>query len=114
MARHNQTGRIGEAIAAEFLEQKGFKIVSRNYKKPYGEIDLIASKGGKYWFIEVKSVSHETGAQKIFVPHEMRPEENVHPQKVQRLKRVIQVYLLSYHISSDWQFDIISGTIPSR
>ena len=40
-----EVGRVGEDIAAQFLERKGFKILARNYRKPWGEIDIIAEKG---------------------------------------------------------------------
>ena len=97
MAKHNETGRIGEDIAARYLERKGFQIVSKNFFKPYGEIDIVSrEKSGKYHFVEVKTVSHET----------YRPEENMHPQKVRRLMRVVEVYLVSHGITDEWQFDL--------
>ena len=115
MARHNKIGSLGEKIAAEFLEGKGFKIVSRNYRKTYGELDLVAFKANKCHFVEVKSVSWETPRSSgNGVSHETKnPLENIHPQKVQRLKRVIQVYLVSHEIR-DWQFDIIAVLIDQN
>ena len=49
-------GEIGEEIACQFLERKGFKILERNYRKPWGEIDIIAEKDGVIRFVEVKAV----------------------------------------------------------
>lgn len=103
MAKHNEVGKIGEDLAAGFLERKGFKTIQRNFWKPYGEIDIVSrEKSGKYRFIEVKTVSG--------VPHgtrQYRPEENMHPQKIRRLMRVIQVYLVSHGTIEDWQFDVV-------
>ena len=114
MAKHNQVGKIGEDIAADFLIGKGFKVVQRNYWKPYGEIDIVSrEKSGKLRFIEVKTVSHGMEALiKGAVPHgtrgTYRPEENVHPAKVKRLMRVIQAYLVSHETDADWQFDVVA------
>jgi len=111
-------GDLGENIACRFLVKRGFEIVERNYLKKWGELDIIARKGQKLHFIEVKSVSHmpvsyETNAYK--------PEDNLHPWKLKRLSRVIQTYLLSYrpeksvsyetrqtNIETDWQFDVMT------
>ena len=102
MAKHNQTGKIGENLAVQFLEGKGFTTICRNFWKPYGEIDVVSrEKSGKYRFVEVKTVTD--------VPHgTYRPEENIHPQKVRRLMRVIEVYLISHGTEvKDWQFDVV-------
>ncbi|MFA5877025.1 MAG: YraN family protein [Candidatus Paceibacterota bacterium] len=117
MAKHNIVGRIGEDIAREFLIGKGFIFVSANYRKPYGEIDLIFKDiSNKLIFIEVKTVSWETPAiSNVSVSHETpHPEENIHPQKIQRLKRVIQTYLVSHEIVGDWQFDVIAVFLDQK
>ena len=46
-----ETGRVGEAVAAQFLVRKGFRIIERNYRKPWGEIDIIAEKGAVVRFV---------------------------------------------------------------
>ncbi len=111
MAKHNEIGVIGEDIAVDFLRQKGYRVVSRNFRKPYGEIDIIAfGSDGVLRFIEVKSVSWETRRTPSgTVPHETpRPEENVHPNKIKRLIRVIESYLISRETDSEWEFDVIA------
>lgn len=117
MARHNITGTIGESLAKEFLIGKGLKFVSANYRKPYGEIDLIfKDKSNKHVFVEVKTVSWETDKPSITsVPYETyRPEENIHPAKVARLLRVIQAYLVSHEIEGDWQFDVVAVFLDQK
>lgn len=108
MAKHNEIGAIGEVVAGEFLESKGHKILDRNFRRPYGEIDIVSrGTSGKVHFVEVKSVSHGT-ASNAGVGEYFRPEENVHPKKMERLMRVIQAYLLQKNVESEWQFDVIA------
>jgi len=102
-------GEIGENAATEFLKENGFSIVDRNYTKKWGEIDIIAEKSNKLYFIEVKSVSrpdltnviHETSDQ-------YNPEDNMHPWKLKRMARTIQTYLLSKNLDDkEWQVDLL-------
>jgi Holliday junction resolvase-like predicted endonuclease len=111
-----KTGELGENIATKFLVKRGFLILDRNYTKKWGEIDIIAEKGDKLYFIEVKSVSRET--LNTFIPksysgsderYQSRPEDNMHPWKLKRLSRTIQTYLISKKVSDDkeWQVDLL-------
>ena len=86
-------GDLGENIACKFLMKHGFEIVEQNYSKKWGEIDIIARKGDKLHFIEVKSVSHMPVS---YETDNYKPEDNLHPWKLERLSRVIQTYLLGY------------------
>jgi len=53
--RTQKFGKSGEDIAAKSLEKKGFQIVCRNYRSPFGEIDIIAKNNDTIVFVEVKS-----------------------------------------------------------
>ena len=109
MAKHNEVGRIGEDIASRFLSEKGLKVVERNFRRPYGEIDIVSRESsGIYRFVEVKTVSWETGEPGVSHETGYRPEENMHPQKVKRLMRVIESYILFRSIEEDWQVDVIA------
>ncbi|MBY0539541.1 YraN family protein [Patescibacteria group bacterium] len=112
MAKHNEIGRIGEKVAEEYLVSKGHTILSRNYRKPYGEIDLVSRKDECVHFVEVKSVSWETGESAVSERH--RPEENVHPQKIKRLLRTIESYILERNVVGDWQFDVIAVYLDEK
>jgi putative endonuclease len=105
-------GNIGENVAAEFLTKHGFTVLDRNYLKKWGELDMVAKKDNVIHFIEVKSVSRKTSD---WVTHETsgyKPEENVHPQKLKRLARTMQTYLLEKRLDNvDWQLDIITTLI---
>ena len=102
-------GEIGENIAVKFLVKHGFSILDRNYTKKWGEIDIVAEKAGKLYFIEVKSVSRETLDNVIHETLDYKPEDNMHPWKLKRLSRTIQTYLLSKKISDEkeWQVDLL-------
>jgi putative endonuclease len=108
--RENQKiGRVGEETACKFLVKQGFDIVDRNYLKKWGEIDIIAKKGSNLHFIEVKTVSREnirSVSQETL--DEYRPEENVHPKKLDRLSRTMQSYILEHNIGDAWQLDVVS------
>ena len=104
-----KTGEIGENVAVKFLMKHGFRILDRNYTKKWGEIDVVAEKDSKLYFIEVKSVSCETLNN---VNHETldqyHPEDNMHPWKLKRLSRTIQTYLLSKNLDEkEWQVDLL-------
>lgn len=100
-------GELGEGIACNFLIKSGFSILERNYTKKWGEIDIIAEKKDKRYFIEVKSKKVENFD---LIDNETinRPEENMHIWKLQRLRRVVETYLISKRLGSiDWQFDLL-------
>lgn len=110
MAKHNEIGRIGEDVAVAFLRGRGHRIIDRNYRKPYGEIDIISRERGKVYIWEVKTVSYETGESRIGdISHETyRPEDNVHRGKLKKLSRVIQAYIFSHETVGDWEFGVIA------
>lgn len=101
-------GAIGEDAVCIYLKRKGYTVTDRNYLKKWGELDVVAQKGKKIYFIEVKSVSRSFDD----VPHEThdryRPEDNMHPWKLKRLSRTIQSYLLDKNVPDEveWQFDV--------
>ncbi len=82
MQNNQYIGQLGENIAVRYLSDKGFEVIERNFRQKWGEIDIIAQKGGVLHFVEVKSIQGS-----------YRAEENVHAQKIKRLKRTILTYL---------------------
>ncbi len=102
-------GELGENVACKFLMKHGFTVLERNYTKKWGEIDIIAQKGEKIYFTEVKSVSFVTLPDfSSDNPFTKRPEENMHPWKLRRLSRTIQTYLINKRIgNTPWQFDVL-------
>ena len=112
MRNHLSIGKLGEDLACRFLEERGFEVIGRNYRKKWGEIDIIVKKNSILHFVEVKSVTREIvpGAISRVTNNIFQPEDNIHPWKIKRLSRAIQSYLLDYNVSdeTEWQFDIVA------
>ena len=105
-----QIGKIGENIAEKFLVKHGFEVLDRNYTKKWGEIDLVALKDNKVYFIEVKSVKRDNlERQRKEDLDSYKPEDNMHPWKMKRMSRTIQTYLLDKKIpeNTEWQVDLL-------
>lgn len=116
----NKIGAYGEDIAAKYLEKLGHNVIDRNYLKKWGEIDIVSRETSQnrsvIHFVEVKTVSYETKdqLQRAVSYGNYRPEENVHPEKLKRMYRTIESWLLEHDYSQDWQIDIISVRIVPR
>lgn len=107
-------GQIGEDCACEWLKNNGYSVVDRNYLKKWGEIDIVAKKGGILHFVEVKSVSRSINdVTHVTSNNDYRAEDNMHPWKLERLGRVIQSYMLDKNVSdeTDWQLDLVTVEI---
>ena len=94
-------GEIGENYACSFLEKDKFVIIERNYRKKWGEIDIIAQKDGKLHFFEVKSLRVASLGSVDLV---YRPEENVHGLKVRSIRRMIETYLFESNNGAECDF----------
>ncbi|MBU0618655.1 YraN family protein [Patescibacteria group bacterium] len=77
-----QTGQLGEKLAAAYLCKKGYKVVERNFRTRFGEIDLIVQKDGCLVFVEVKATQGRG-----------QPEWQITPHKLQQVKKMAQIYL---------------------
>lgn len=71
-----ETGKVGEEIAKDYLKRKGYKIIEQNYKTKYAEIDLVAKKGNKMVFVEVRTKKGEDFGT---------PEETINKRKLRKL-----------------------------
>lgn len=100
------TGRLGEVFAAEYLERLGYKILEKNYRKQFGEIDIVARDQGTLVFVEVKTRhSNFYGA----------PVEAVDIRKQRQLSRIAQGYLLSCQLhDTAARFDVIGVTLDKN
>lgn len=76
-------GKKGEEIAASFLKSKGYRVIDRNFKSRYGEIDIIALEGDFLVFIEVKT------RDELF---DEKPEEAMTPWKIGRLIKTAEYF----------------------
>jgi putative endonuclease len=96
----NPTAKLGEDKACECLEKHGFKILERNYRKTYGEIDVIAVEKDILCFIEVK-----TRTSNLFGS----PLEAITPWKLRSLIKTAQYYKMTHHnLPESLRIDAIS------
>lgn len=98
-------GKIGENIFVKYLENKGYKIIERNYRKKWGEIDVIAEKNKVLHFFEVKS------GEAFSCENDIRPEENITSHKKHQLRKIIQTYLFDKKIPEEKEFQIDAGIV---
>lgn len=95
-----QTGTSYEIKAEEYLIQKGYKILERNFRNRSGEIDIIAKDGEYFCFIEVKyRTTNDFGS----------PLEAVDYRKQNQIRKVAMYYLMKNKLS-EWtpcRFDVI-------
>jgi putative endonuclease len=93
-------GEQGELIARRYLKKKGYKIIESNYKRKWGELDIIAKKKNKLFFFEVKYGSKAS----CFLP-----ESRVNRQKKRQLVKMAHLYLTEKEIPPDTpcQIDIL-------
>lgn len=80
-------GKLGEDFAVKFLQNKGYKVIQRNFRSKLGEIDIVGQDDDTLVFVEVKSRwSRKYG----------KPEEAVGPKKLFRVRRMAEYYLLTH------------------
>ncbi|MEA2013824.1 MAG: YraN family protein [Thermodesulfobacteriota bacterium] len=104
---HNiEKGKEGEDIAAACLREKGYKIIERNYRCRYGEIDIIAMDGVDIVFIEVKSRKSDNFGL---------PEEAVGLTKQKKISKVALNYLIEKElVDHNARFDIVAIRFMSQ
>ncbi|MFP4579251.1 MAG: YraN family protein [Candidatus Sumerlaeia bacterium] len=98
---HLEVGRQGEKAAARYLWKKGYRIIERNYKAFRGEIDIIAEKAERLYFVEVKTRTS---------PHLAEPQERVDRVKKEHLRNAARYYLREFieEPPAGYQFDVIA------
>lgn len=116
----NRVGAYGEEIAANYLKKLGHVVLDINYLKQWGEIDIVSretiNNKAIIHFVEVKTVSYETKTdlERAVSYGTWRPEENVHPKKIQKMNRAIETWLMEYDCNNEWHIDVIAVRIVQR
>lgn len=96
---HHYTGKLGEAMAARYLEENGFVILHCNWRFARYETDIIAVKDNLLHFIEVKTRrSTQFGY----------PEESVSPKKMKHMMRCAAAFQGQYPGWRRLQYDVLS------
>jgi len=108
-----RVGNLGERIAENYLKNKGYQILDRNFvfripgNPQKGEIDIVAKKGDTISFVEVKTLRDALG---------FSPEEKVNFSKSRKLVKTAESWLMKNKIplNSKWQIDVISIKIEQN
>jgi len=95
----NPIGILGEQEAVRMLEQKGFRIIERNWRMGHLEVDLIAENSKEIVFAEVKARTSTFGGK--------MPEQYVDELKKRRLVAAANAYIKYRNIEKNPRFDII-------
>ena len=98
MKHNRKVGQWGEETAVKYLGQRGYEIITRNARTPYGEIDIITRQGDVTIFVEVKTL---TSSRNFF------PEQNVTARKREHMLACAECYAAENNIDH-WQIDVIA------
>lgn len=99
MAKHNETGQEGEKAAADFLENKGYQILHRNWRYKRAELDIVAMDRKTMVFVEVKTRTDYTFD---------RPENAVDGKKQRLMTQAAIAYMAESGHNWAIRFDILS------
>ncbi len=99
------TGRLGEALAAQRLQELGWRVVATNWRCPRGEIDIIARDGEWLVLVEVRTRSNRTFGL---------PEESVDARKQRRLALLGSWYVRAVGWKGPWRIDVVALEIDQR
>ena len=105
MARHNNTGKEGEKLAAIYLAERGYQLIHQNWRHRNWEVDVIASKNNRLHIIEVKTRTS------LAFGH---PEDNMDNKKMQSLINAAEEYMYQNPGWKQLQFDILAITIMNN
>ena len=99
MAEHNELGKLGEELAAEYLQKKGYVILATNWLFQKAEIDILAQKENTLAVVEVKTRSSTNFGL---------PQDFVKPKKIQLLVKAVNAYVNENDLDIEVRFDIIA------
>jgi putative endonuclease len=102
LTKKQALGTRAEQLAADYLQQRGYKILARNWRRPDGEIDLVVGAEGLCVFVEVRS---RTGTERG------HPLETVDARKRARVLRAARMYIDEEQPQfSCFRFDVVAIT----
>jgi len=105
MAQHNELGKKGEEIAADFLQKVGYEILERNWVFQKAELDIVAQKDNILAIVEVKTrTSADFGL----------PQDFVKGKKIQNLVKAVDQYMTEKDLDLEVRFDIIGIVLNNK
>ena len=99
MAEHNELGKTGEQLAAEFLKQKGYTILAQGWRISYLELDIVATINNLLVIVEVKTRSN------IFHGH---PDDTISVKKLRQLYEAADRFIEQKQIDLEVRYDLIT------
>jgi len=104
-------GKQGEDIAANCLKKQGYSVLVRNYRKPWGEIDIVAkAKDGTLVFVEVKTMKN--------LEYSLKPEDNLTKAKKEKLARTCEQFMHTNpglaNEKKGWRMDLLAIDMPTE
>ena len=105
---NSKLGMQAEGLVCDFLRQAGYRVLDRNWRRPWGELDIVAEKNRVIHFVEVKASRQQISGFEPFLRADGR--------KMHKVQRTGQTWLTTHHYDSDteWQMDIISVILDSE
>ena len=106
MTSKSELGKLGEDLACRYLKKKGYKVIERNYLKPWGELDIVAISPEKILvFVEVKTVSGPAPM--------ITGEDQFTRAKSIKSKRAAELYANGSNLLTNkgWRIDLVTVTI---
>jgi putative endonuclease len=105
MPKNIELGILGEKIASDYLVSKNYKIITKNFRKTFGEIDIVAkSKNNTLIFFEVKTIEENDLG--------FLPEDQMTFSKIKKLKKICEYFALKnknlINEKQGWQIDLIT------
>ena len=99
MAAHNDLGKLGEDLAVQYLTDKGYEILERNWHNIHKEVDIIAKDGQYLVIVEVKTRQNDEYGE---------PDLAVTKRKQRMLIAAANAYISRKELDMETRFDIIS------
>ncbi len=99
MAIHNELGKKGEILAANYLKRKGYQILDINWRFKKAEIDIISLKDDILAVVEVKTRSSDYFGN---------PQDFVKSKKINLLVEAVNEYVISKNLDVEVRFDIVA------
>lgn len=98
ITERKRLGNSGEKLAEKFLKKNGYKILNKNFKCPFGEVDIVAAKDGTVAFIEVKARTTDAFGT---------PSEAVDFNRKSRYINCARFYFSGMQVNYNVRFDVI-------
>ena len=104
-------GKFGEDLACAYLVNKGYRVLDRNYRKPWGEIDIVAqARDSTLVFVEVKTL-------KQLSEDSIVPEDHLDSRKLRKFKRICETFVGEkpdlVNERKGWRIDLVAITIEA-